>query len=112
MFTEVITWTLCKDKWPEPSDETLTLVVSTDDEDGPVFEVIDGCTCFKDTGDTVFGDTYTYTWFALPSGDSVEGLVHAWTTGPMGAPVIEMLTKGETWPSQPASLIPGESELS
>lgn len=112
MITEVITWTLLKDAWPEPGDDTMSLVVSTDDEDGPVFEVIDGCTCFEDMDDR---DPYyprSYKWFALQNGDSVEGLVHAWTTGPMGTPVINALMPPTHWSKQPASLIPEESELS
>jgi len=111
MITETITWTMLKDKWPEPGDEPLSLIVSQDDEDGPIFYVIDGCTCYSDSAD--YGDhLLDITWFAEPNGDSVVGVVHAWTYGPSGKPVIDMLTPPQHWGKQPSSLIPGESEQS
>lgn len=110
-ITEVITWTLIKDAWPEPGDATLSLVVSDEGEDGPEFRVEDGCTCYTDSTDE--GDYLRHiTWFDDANGESIVGLVHAWTTGPMGTPVIAALMPPTHYSKQPASLIPGESELS
>lgn len=113
MITEVITWTLLNDEWPEPGDDTMSLVVSEDGEDGPEFRIEDGCTCYSDSTDE--GDYLRdITWFEDAHGESIVGRVHAWTYGPNGKGVIDAITaslRPITF-KQPASLIPGESELS
>jgi len=110
-ITEQITWTMLSEKWPEPGDDPISLVVSQDDEDGQVFWVEDGCRCYSDSTDE--GDHLRqYTWFEKTDGDSVEGHVHAWTTGATGKQVIDTLMPPQHWRKQPPSLIPFESELS
>jgi hypothetical protein len=108
MITETITWTLLKDKWPEPGDATLSLVVSTDGEDGPEFSVEDGCICYEENN-----DPFWYTWFSDSHGESIVGVVHAWTYGPTGKGVIDALTAHLRPQIAPRnSLIPFESDLS
>lgn len=114
MIEETIQWTLLKDKWPEPGDDTLSLIVSTDGEDGPEFEVIDGCTCFEDDYDVdaVYPES-SYTWFEDADGNDIVGVVHAWTYGPTGKGVIDALSAPYRPQDKPRnSLIPFESELS
>ena len=118
MIEETIQWTLLKDKWPEVGDDTLSLVVSTDGEDGPEFSVIDACTCYEECYDfdAVYqhdGNSLSYIWFEDANGNDVEGTVHAWTYGPTGKGVIDMLSAPYRPQDKPRnSLIPFESELS
>ncbi len=113
MITETITWTLLKDKWPEPGDDTMSLIVSTDGEDGPEFSVIDGCTCFEDDADIDPYYPHSYKWFEGPNGEDIVGVVHAWTYGPTGKGVIDALTAHLRPQIAPRnSLIPFESDLS
>lgn len=114
MIAETITWTLLKDKWPEPGDATLSLIVSTDGEDGPEFSVEDGCTCFEDDYDVdaVYPES-SYTWFEDADGNDIVGIVHAWTYGPTGKVVIDTLTAHLRPQDKPRNnLIPFDSELS
>jgi len=113
MITETITWTLLKDKWPEPGDDTMSLIVSTDGEDGPEFSVIDGCTCYEDFDYSEVCPRFEYKYFEMPNGEPVEGVVHAWTYGPTGKGVIDALTAHLRPQIAPRnSLIPFESDLS
>lgn len=113
MITEVITWTMLKDKWPDPGGDALSLVVSEDGEDGPEFRVEDHCTCYEEQDD-FNGDWHK--WFLDENYEPVIGIVHAWTYGPNGKAIIDQLTAHLrpqiNFGQQPASLIPGESELS
>lgn len=108
-ITEQITWTLLSEKWPEPGDDPITLVVSQDDEDGPVFWVEEGCRLYNDSTDE--GDYLRqFTWFEDAHGNSIEGLVHAWTLGPFGKEVEAHVMHKHDRPRN--SLIKFESELS
>lgn len=110
MIAETITWTLLKDKWPETGDATLSLIVSTDGEDGPEFSVEDGCTCYEEQDPNI---GHWYKWFADASSESIVGVVHAWTYGPTGKVVIDTLTAHLRPQDKPRNnLIPFDSELS
>lgn len=114
MITETITWTLLKDKWPEVSDEKLSLVVKDHDENGEdIYATLHGCQCFRGTDDNC-EPPQTYRWFCDQSSLDIEWpIVIAWSPEPTGKPVIETLYAQTCTQNKPRnSLIPFDSELS
>lgn len=83
-ITEQITWALLKDKWPEPSDATLSLIVGEYGEDGPEFWVVDGCICYEDDDDTDPHYPRRHVWFEDSRGNSIES---SFAPGPTARPV-------------------------